>query len=139
MHLKPKVYKDPECAKVMKQFVKTLSENGSQIDKELSGLLMKRIDFQNIGQGDDINKNRMLSSRLRTSGPISFRIVKFDLLDEPTRDIAEQFTCICSQKFNEVPLEVLMKKWFEKATDKHETPLGKFIGFFNEVRNYSAN
>jgi hypothetical protein len=103
-------------------------------------LLMKRIDFQNIGQGDDVNKKRMLSTRLRTSGPISYRIVKFDLLEEPTRDIAEQFTCICSQKFIEVPLDVLMKKRFEKETDKHETPLGKFIGFFNEVsRNYSAN
>jgi hypothetical protein len=132
MHLKPKVYKDPECANVMKNFVQTLSANGNQIDKELSGLLMKRIDFQNIGQGDDVNKKRMLSTRLRTSGPISYRIVKFDLLEEPTRDIAEQFTYICSQKFIEVPLDVLMKKRFEKETDKHETPLGKFIGFFNE-------
>jgi hypothetical protein len=129
LNLKAKSKFDSECFVLLRQFAETLA-TGNDIDKDLSAVLRKRIETA-VGKDE---ASPLRSRRRSLNSYSSLRSIKFDIIEDTARDIAEQFTLVCFSKFQAIPLDVLVKKKFEKETDANETPLGRFIGFFNDVR-----
>lgn len=130
LNLKSKSRFDSESFALLRQFAETLA-TGNDIDKDLCVVLRKRID---TAAGKE-EASPLRSRRRSLNSYSSLRSIKFDIIEDTARDIAEQFTLVCFSKFQSIPLDVLVKKRFEKETDANETPLGRFIGFFNDVRN----
>jgi alkyl hydroperoxide reductase subunit AhpC len=128
MNLKPQIKESSECMRMIREFAGTLSD-GNQVDKDVSAVLFKRMSHvTSAGKEDSPMSGRKRSNSMYNG----MKSIKFDIIEDTARDIAEQFTLVSFESFKRIPMDVLIKKRFEKQTDATETPLGRFVNFFND-------
>jgi hypothetical protein len=129
MNLKPQIKESSECMRMIREFAGTLSD-GNQVDKDVSAVLCKRMSHvTSAGKEDSPMSGRKRSNSMYNG----MKSIRFDIIEDTARDIAEQFTLVSFESFKRIPMDVLIKKRFEKQTDATETPLGRFVNFFNDV------